>query len=303
MTKYPFKLVPQVRTALWGREVWLVSAHPTQPSVVANGPYAGRTLPDLAAAFGEELVGGKAPAGKGFPLLIKIIEAHDRLSLQVHPGEATQPLCGGDPKTEMWYVLGGSEPDACIFAGLREGIGRDALVRSLHGGTVEEMVVRFDAKRGDVLFIPGGLVHAIGGGCRLYEVQQTSDTTWRLHDWNRIDPKTGRSRPLHEREGLAAIDWTLPPPVLLHDAGGSPGRPLVSCAHFSFATLDLSGPAALSGTAESFSVLFAEEGACTVAVAGLEPVALETEECVLLPAGTAATLLPSPHVHLLVASL
>ena len=302
MTKYPLKLVPQVRTALWGRELWLVSGVPAMPSVVANGEYAGRTLPELTDEFGKELVGAKAQDGTGFPLLVKIIEANDRLSLQVHPSETTRKLCGGDPKTEMWYVLGGA-PDACIFAGLREGVGRNALVRSLHDGTAEEMVVRFGAKRGDVLFIPGGLVHAIGGGCRLYEVQQTSDTTWRLHDWNRVDPKTGLSRQLHEREGLAAIDWSLPPPQLIDGLpstdDGSPERPLVDCAHFRFSSIALSCQTALPGDGDSFRILFAEDGACSIAVEGVEPVQIATGESVLVPAGAAISLTPQSRTRLL----
>ena len=306
MTKYPLKLVPQVRTALWGRELWLVSAHPTQPSVVANGPYAGRTLPELTAACGKELVGTKAAEGKGFPLLVKVIEAKDRLSLQVHPGETTVQLCGGEPKTEMWYVLGG-EPGAGIFAGLKEGVGKDALIRSLHDGTAEDTVVRFEAHRGDVLFIPGGLVHAIGGGCRLYEVQQTSDTTWRLHDWNRVDPKTGQPRPLHEREALAAIDWSLPPPRLLHgfpsaDAG-SPRGPLVDCAHFRFSALPVSAPVTLPADEGSFRILFAEEGDCSVAVAGSDPVPLAAGECVLIPANVAVSCVPQATVRILMSWL
>ena len=300
MTKYPLKLVPQVRTALWGREYWLVSAHPTQPSVVANGPYAGRTLLELTATFGDELVGTKVAAADGFPLLVKVIEAKDRLSLQVHPCEGTRELCGGDPKTEMWYVLGGGEPGACIYAGLKDGVDRDVLSRSLHDGTAEDRVVRFEAHRGDVLFIPGGLVHAIGGGCRLYEVQQTSDTTWRLHDWNRIDPKTGLSRPLHEREGLAAIDWTLPPPKILHDDRAL-SQPLVACDHFRFSTFALSSPTVLPGAKESFRIIFAEEGACRLEVAGVETVPLAAEECAIIPADTGLSIVPETFTKVLMA--
>ena len=301
MIKYPIKLTPQVRTALWGQEFWLVSGFDALPSVVSNGPYAGRTLPDLTSAFGVELMGTNAIAGKGFPLLVKVIESKDRLSLQVHPSETTVQLCGGEPKTEMWYVLGG-EPGACIFAGLKEGVGKDELIRSLHDGTAEGTVVRFEAHRGDVLFIPGGLVHSIGGDCRLYEVQQTSDTTWRLHDWNRVDPKTGLSRPLHEREGLTAIDWALPPPELLHDDGRSP-QPLVACDHFRFSSLALFAPTVLSGTEKSFYILFAEEGSCSAVMEGSDPVTLATGECVLIPAGEDMTIVPSDSVHLLSVTL
>lgn len=294
--KYPMTFAPQVRPALWGCERWLVSGYPARPSVVANGEYAGRTLPELVVAFGAELTGTKAAAGKPFPLLIKIIEARERLSLQVHPNEKTRELCGGDPKTEMWYVLD-SAPDACIFAGFRRGVDHDALAKAISEGDVEKMVVSLPAKRGDVLFIPGGLVHAIGGGSRLYEVQQTSDTTWRLHDWNRLDPATGQPRSLNVREGLAAIDWTLPPPTLRRAV------PPVVCRHFRFSGETVIGERCVRGCRESFRVLFAADGDCEVSSAGSAPVPLPSGNCALVPAGLDFTLTAHDPATMLVAEL
>ena len=296
MKRYPITFAAQERKALWGRELWLVSAHPSQPSVVANGPYAGRSLPDLQASFGEELTGRP---GAGFPLLVKIIESRDRLSLQVHPSETTAKASGGDPKTEMWYVLD-ADPGAALFAGLQKGIGREALSRAVREGTAEETVVRFEARRGDVLFIPGGLVHSIGGGCRLYEVQQTSDTTWRLYDWNRVDAQTGRPRPLHVREGLDAIDWTLPPPALrpVETCGDDPQ---VSCAAFRFFVRDLSGTLSLPACRTGFRILFADAGRCTVVMDGALPVPLAGDVCALIPAGAACQVVPSDACRLLIA--
>ena len=299
MTKYPIKLIPQIRTALWGREIWLVSGIADMPSVVENGAYAGRNLADLTAEFGPDLAGEKVAAGGRFPMLVKIIEAQDRLSLQVHPSEKTVSLCGGDPKTEMWYVLNG-EPGAVIFAGLKQGVGKDRLLDAIRGGTVEDVVMKFDAVHGGVMFIPGGLVHAIGGGCRLYEVQQTSDTTWRLHDWNRIDRKTGLPRKLHEREGIAATDLSLPVPEMLFPAPGEGLRRAVKCRQFEFCTLDLRAPFGLPVRDDTFQVVFAERGACSVETEGGRPVALGPGECALLPPGTAAVLVPSPEAGMLV---
>ena len=284
---------------MWGRELWLVSAHPSQPSVVANGPYAGRTLPELAATFGAELMGATAAGRGGFPLLVKIIESRDRLSLQVHPNEETAKLSGGDPKMEMWYVLG-AEPGATLFAGLREGIERETLIRSLQEGTAEATVAQYEARRGDVLFIPGGLVHAVGGGCRLYEVQQTSDTTWRLHDWNRIDAKTGLPRPIHVREGLAAIDWSLTPPTLLR-AGSTGVDALISCAPFRFFVRDFSSEIVLPACVDGFRLLFAEEGSCVVRMEEEDPVPLAGDVCALIPAGGACTVAPTGTCRLLIA--
>ncbi len=283
---------------MWGRELWLVSAHPSQPSVVANGPYAGRTLPELAATFGAELVGASAAGKGGFPLLVKIIESRDRLSLQVHPSEETAKLSGGDPKTEMWYVLG-AEPSATLFAGLREGVDRETLIRSLQEGTAEATVEQYEPRRGEVLFIPGGLVHAVGGGCRIFEVQQTSDTTWRLHDWNRVDAKTGLPRPLHVQEGLAAIDWSLMPPALLR--AGSTEDALISCASFRFFVREFSSETMLPSRADGFRILFAEEGSCAVRMEAEDPVPLAGDVCALIPAGGACTVAPSGTCRLLIA--
>ena len=180
-----------VHRALWGHEEWLVCAHPSAPGRIVGGE--GRTLRDVCP---------------GFPLLVKKICAKDRLSVQVHPNDETAKTVGGEPKTEMWCVL---EPGP-IFAGFKPGVTKGDVERAVADGTFEELLVRFDAKRGECYFIPGGLVHAIGEGTSVYEVQQSSDTTFRLYDWGRVGAD-GRPRQLHVKEGLAAMDITLPPPV------------------------------------------------------------------------------------------
>ena len=192
-----------VHTALWGAEEWLVCAHPSAPGRIVGG--GGRTLPDLIP---------------GFPLLVKKIRAEKRLSVQVHPNDATAVTVGGEPKTEMWCVLRAGP----IFAGFRPGVTGADVERAVADGTFEELLVRFDAKPGECYFIPGGLVHAIGEGTTVYEVQQSSDTTFRLYDWGRVGAD-GKPRQLHVREGLAAMDVALPPPVPSDS---------VSCAYFTF---------------------------------------------------------------------
>ena len=181
---------PYVRTALWGTEEWLVSAHPSAPGRIQGG--GGRTLRDVCP---------------GFPLLIKRIVAEKRLSVQVHPNETTARTVGGEAKTEMWCVL---RPGP-IFAGFRSGVTRADIERAVDDGSFETLLVRFDAKVGECYFIPGGLVHAIGEGTSVYEVQQSSDTTFRLYDWGRVGAD-GRPRPLQVAEGLSAMDLSLPPP-------------------------------------------------------------------------------------------
>lgn len=192
-----------VHTALWGVERWLVSAHPRAPGRVVG---ENRTLADLCP---------------GFPLLIKEIRAGKRLSVQVHPNERTAASVGGEPKTEMWCVL---EPGP-IFAGFRPGVTDADVRRAVKDGTFEELLVRFDTKPGECYFIPGGLVHAIGEGTTVFEVQQSSDTTFRLYDWGRVDAE-GKPRELHVEAALAAMDLAIPPPVPCDH---------VDCAYFSFA--------------------------------------------------------------------
>lgn len=192
-----------VHSALWGFEEWLVSAHPTAPSRLLGGD--GKTLRDVVPDF---------------PLLVKRICARDRLSVQVHPNDRTAKTVGGEAKTEMWCVL----EDGPIFAGLKSGVTAADVERATSDGTFEDLLVRFDAKRGECYFIPGGLVHAIGEGTSVYEVQQSSDTTFRLYDWGRVGAD-GKPRQLHVKSALAAMDLSLPPPV--------PSK-RVTCDYFDF---------------------------------------------------------------------
>ena len=153
-------------------------------------------------------------------VLIKRICADMRLSVQVHPNDETAKTVGGRAKTEMWCVL----KDGPIFAGFKPGVTDADVVRAVEDGSFESLLVRFDAKVGECYFIPGGLVHAIGEGTSVFEVQQSSNTTFRLYDWGRLDAN-GNPRQLHVKEALAAMDLSLPPPV--------PGD-FVECRYFTF---------------------------------------------------------------------
>ena len=191
MTQMTFET--SVHQALWGSESWEISAHPTDPGVIAAGEAKGRRLNEVYP---------------NFPLLFKVIDAKTRLSVQVHPNEETCKVTGGEPKTEMWCALS----DGPIYAGLREGTTAADVEAAVRSGRFEELLVRHEAKFGDVFFIPGGLVHAIGDGVKLYEVQQSSNTTFRLYDWGRVG-SDGKPRELHIEKGLKAIDYSLPVPV------------------------------------------------------------------------------------------
>lgn len=234
---------PNLHTALWGTEEWVISGHPSSPSVVAEGPFAGRTLADLAAAFGRGLTGTRAPRADAFPLLFKVIDARDRLSVQVHPNERTRALTGGEPKTEMWRVLAGKGP---IFAGLRPGTTAAQIAEDVKTGRFEESLVRHEARAGLTLFIPGGLVHAIGEDVRVYEVQQSSNTTYRLYDWGRTGVD-GKPRPLHVDAALKSIDFDLPPPE---------DRARVDCAFFHFRAVEAAGRVEVAADPRTFTALY-----------------------------------------------
>ena len=206
MTMEPIRFEKDVHRALWGHEEWLVSAHPSAPGKIIGGE--GKTLHDFCPDF---------------PLLIKKICAEKRLSVQVHPNDVTAKTVGGEAKTEMWCVLKAGP----IFAGFKPGVTKADVERAVGDGTFEELLVRFDAKPGECYFIPGGLVHAIGEGTSVYEVQQSSDTTFRLYDWGRVGAD-GKPRQLHVKEGLAAMDIALPPPVPSDS---------VKCPYFEFVKL------------------------------------------------------------------
>jgi mannose-6-phosphate isomerase len=190
---YVLKFSDNRHTTLWGVERWGLSAHAADPSRVVNGPLAGRLLSEVM---------------RGFPLLVKTIDARARLSVQVHPDSAAARATGGEPKSEMWCLL----TDGPIYAGFRAGVTAADVSAAVGRGNFDELLVRHDGRRGDVFFIPGGLVHTIGAGMTVYEVQQSSVTTFRLYDWDRRDAE-GRSRELHIEQAMKAIDLNLEVPI------------------------------------------------------------------------------------------
>lgn len=194
-------------------ESWEISDRPGDVSVIAAGPLAGRDLRWLMRERPRELLGAARAQGDRFPLLIKILDAQDTLSLQVHPPAAQAAELGGEPKTEMWY-LADATPDACLHGGLRRGVTRADLERRLADGTVADCFHRLPVRAGDAMFLPSGRVHAIGAGCVIFEIQQNSDTTYRVFDWNRLG-LDGKPRATHVRESLASIDFTDFEPGLL----------------------------------------------------------------------------------------
>jgi len=186
-------------------ESWEISDRPGDVSVITNGPLAGKDLHWLVENHREELLGRAELQHDRFPLLLKILDAQDKLSLQVHPPERVAIATGGDPKTEMWYIADAA-PGAELYVGLKRGVTRAEFIRKIGDGSVADCFHRVPVKAGDAMFLPSGRVHAIGAGIVIFEIQQNSDTTFRVFDWNRVG-LDGKPRELHIDESLACIDF------------------------------------------------------------------------------------------------
>lgn len=198
---YQKPLPPHVKIG----ESWEISDRPETESVIQNGEFAGRTLHWLMQHHQRELLGASKPLNGRFPLLVKILDAEEKLSLQVHPPAHKAAAMDGDPKTEMWYIAD-ARPGAELYVGLRAGATRQEFEERIRTGTVAECFHRIPVQRGDAMFLPSGRVHAIGAGLVIFEIQQNSDTTYRVFDWNRTD-SSGKARQLHIRESLDCIDF------------------------------------------------------------------------------------------------
>lgn len=222
-TLYPLTFRPIFKERVWGGralerlyrknlppkvpvgESWEISDRPGDASVIANGPLAGKDLRWLMENHERELLGDAKSANGRFPLLIKILDAEDKLSLQVHPPAHKAAELRGEPKTEAWYIAD-AKPGAELYVGLKRGVARGEFEKKIATGEVAECFHRVPVKAGDTMFLPSGRVHAIGAGLVIFEIQQNSDTTYRVFDWNRSG-LDGKPRELHVSESLASIDF------------------------------------------------------------------------------------------------
>ena len=307
----PLTFVPRLKDYLWGgrelgrlfgrwlpdgvvAESWEVSGHPAGVSVVDSGPLAGRDLPGLVAEFGTRLVGrrGEAAAARGeFPLLVKLLDASHALSVQVHPDDryAAANELGEPGKTEMWYIVH-AEPGARIIHGLTPGTDRAALRRAVVEGRVQDCLNRVGVRPGDSILVPAGTVHGVLSGVVLVEIQQCSDTTFRIHDWDRLGPD-GRARELHTERALDAIRFgqTVPVPVAPTTAGAGDGvrrEVIADCDHFVVERLHLEAGARFTSEldGETFEIWGVVSGRAAVDSAAAPSLVLEHARFALLPA-------------------
>jgi mannose-6-phosphate isomerase len=197
-------------------ESWEIVDRPEAQSLVRDGPLRGRTLHQLWMEDREEIF-GDVPNAARFPLVAKLIDAREELSLQVHPPSEVAKALGGETKDELWYVLD-AVPDAQIYAGLRRGVTREQFESALENSSVAELVHRIPVKDGDVIFMPSGRLHTMGHGILVAEIQQNSDTTYRVFDWNRVGTD-GKPRRLHVNEAMQSIDFTDIEPNLIQPRG------------------------------------------------------------------------------------
>lgn len=316
---YPLQFKPLFRSYIWGgqglrtylnknipdegiwAESWEIVDHGADQSVVSSGPLAGKKLAELIAEYPQQLLGERVVTelqaqpirheGLHFPLLLKYLDCHQVLSVQVHPDDAyglkmPQPDLG---KTEAWYVVA-AKPEAVVYAGLLPGVDRQALQLAVQAGKTHEVLHQIHPKAGDCIFIPAGTVHALGGGLIVAEIQQSSDTTFRLFDWNRTDA-SGRSRPLHIEQALEVIDYQRGPvepqtAIVFKQSTAEQAIPrmetLVDCSKFHLQRLSGSGAVQIDQPGR-FTMVTVPSGLGQIAWHG-QSIALKNGDSVLLPA-------------------
>jgi mannose-6-phosphate isomerase len=285
---YPFLLLPIFDERPWGvrdlrpiytkivkepiGESWLTWGD----SCIANGPFAGRTLGEIAKQYRRDLVGSAAVFDDRFPLLVKFLFPAEKLSVQVHPDDAGAQRVGQPyGKTECWYVLQ-AEPDARVALGLKPGTTLEAFEASIRENRAEALLNWINVNAGDMLYVTAGTVHTIGGGMILVETQQASDITYRLYDY-------GRPRELHIKDGIAAIKLDSRAGKVVRDIEGDPNM-LVRSPFFQVEKIMLREPLQASVSRESPHIVVAIEGAGIIESAGMEPISFTKGEAVVVPA-------------------
>ncbi len=310
---YPLRFEPILRRLIWGgrrlgtvlgkpigseadyAESWELSDYQDQVSLVRGGALDGTSLRDLIRARPAELLGPALANLDQFPLLVKFIDANQDLSVQVHPDDARgRRLANDNGKTETWIVLA-AEPESVIYAGLRAGVGPDEFRRAIASGEVEPLLHRFEARPGDAILIEAGTVHAIGAGVMLAEIQQMSDATFRVFDWNRLGPD-GQPRALHIDQAMESTNFALGPvhpmdPVVLESRACGTRERLAASRYFACERMRLHPTDAWDGfdvgQTDRFTILIGMQGKATI-VDHDESYELDAGETILLPASVGA---------------
>jgi mannose-6-phosphate isomerase len=300
---YPLTFKPIFKERIWGGrnlqtlygkplpqglrvgESWEICDRPGDESVIARGPLQGRTLRWLVEQCPGDLLGRRDPVPARFPLLIKIIDAQDTLSLQVHPPPAVAARLGGEAKSEMWFVTrAGAKAE--LFVGLKTGVTRAEFEHKLASQTVAQCFHRIPVKEGDAMYLPSGRVHALGADTVIFEIQQNSDTTYRVFDWNRVG-QDGKPRELHAAQSLASIDFgDFEPPLLPRTTSAAkPGtvRPLVRNELFEVSLRQWAARDQLTMSAGRMMILGVVTGALRIEGAG-ESVEIGAGQFCLIPA-------------------
>ncbi|MEK3827828.1 MULTISPECIES: type I phosphomannose isomerase catalytic subunit [Paenibacillus] len=305
-TPYPLQFQPEFKERVWGGraleqfgltppeghigEGWMIADHANGTTKVINGPLAGKGLDEVREQLGTSWLGTKGVSEKGgrFPLLIKLLDCNDDLSVQVHPTDDYKALPPGElGKTEMWYVLD-AKPGAHIIYGLNEGVDREELRKALENGTVMDTLRQVPVEAGDTFFIPAGTVHALCAGVVVAEIQQNSDTTYRIYDYNRpgLD---GKPRELHVEDSLNVTAYEGAGATTMKTSNTVPGEwlQLASCPYFVVEKGVVTERWDLSTTPDSFTILVVCEGEGALEWSGSEEgeqLTLKAGQCYLLPA-------------------
>ena len=259
-------------------ESWEIADHQDGMSIVANGPLAGKTFREVLESDSLSIMGSRV-VGTKFPLLIKLIDARQKLSVQVHPNDETAAVFGGEAKTEMWYLLG--DNDTQVYCGFQDGVTRKNFLQAVENGTCGETMHAIPVKKDNAVFVNGGQVHAIDEGCLILEIQQNSNTTYRIYDWDRMG-NDGNPRELHIDQAINVIDWDESPnpqikSELLVDTDNFKCWKVLQCNYFRLEKLVFSAPLEVPMDGTTFHALFITEG---------EAVIIWDDETMTSPAGT-----------------
>jgi mannose-6-phosphate isomerase len=324
---YPLRFTPRYYEKVWGGrrlasllgrelpphspigESWEVADHPHGESIIVNGVERGKSLQQLIAQYGATLLGTRVVAvgnATSFPLLVKYIDADDKLSVQVHPDDAYAATHAGERgKTEMWYVLH-ADAGATLIVGLQHGVTAAQFAQALQSGDPATLLHQMPVKTGDSIFIPAGRIHAIMPGLVILEIQQNSDTTYRLYDWGRLG-LDGKPRELHVQDALAVANWTDYTPASHTETttldDGNTKTLLACCEYFVVEKFDLTQTRTFVSGGESFHILNCVAGSGTLTWAGGEET-LQYGDTLLIPAEiTAYTVAPRGAAAVVISSV